>query len=272
MLPGALKFDPRRSVGFRRLVVGLTVLIGVTGFSYSATGLYAAGSWAGAPLVAWAAPVVIDGFIIVGTLAAIFKRSVGDSTTWAWTAVGIYTFISIAVNALHPLIEGVAAYAPVRVIVGAMVAALMPFSIWMATHLAISILVEKPEAPRETVKAQLVKEIEEERAAEERREAQERAERDRHEAEARQRREQARAEQERRQRQLAEEAEWVRIRDSEEAKKQNTDERKKFIKKVLDTYEGPGGGKVSQTAKLLGVTDTRVRQVVSDYEFADTSR
>jgi hypothetical protein len=271
-LAGGTKFDPRRSVGFRRLVVWLTIGIGGMGFAYSWNGLTAAGTWAGVPLVAWAAPLAIDGFIIVATLAAIYKRSVGDSTAWAWSAVGLYTGISVVLNAMHALIEGRPDYEPLRMWVGVFVAALMPFSIWMATHLAVSILVVKPEAPKEQVKAQLKREIEEERAAEERRQLEERQEQQRREQEQRQRDERARAAAAREQAERLEQQKWDQLKNSKESSLPGTDEREEFAAKVLETYEGRGGRVFTRTAKLLGISENRVRSVVGEYELADTSR
>jgi hypothetical protein len=231
------------------------------GFAYSWNGLSAAGTWGGVPWVAWAAPLAIDGFIIVATLAAVYKRSVGDSTVWAWSAVGIYTGISVVLNAMHALIEGQPEYEALRVAVGMFVAGLMPLSIWFATHLAVSILVPKPEVSRQEVKAQIHREHEAERAEAQRRQNEERL-----------RIEQDRAAADRQRARVAEQQEWERIRDSKEARTNGTPERDYFITKVLETFERAGGRVSARTAKILGVSENRVRSVVGEYEWEDTSR
>ena len=255
LFAAAAKFDPKGSSFYRRTIVWQTIGIGVAGSLYFWNGLYAAGIWAGAPRLAGCVPAVIDGFIIVSSLIAIYKRSVGDSTFAAWSAVGIYTFISVAANALHPLIGEAAEFAHLRVIVGAGVAALMPFSILMATHLASSIIVDKPEKVREEVRAEIVDmrataQAEEGRIAEQ--------------AAAQEHRAQAQA---RRQRQeLTRQTEWEQLRESPEARKANTHERDKFVKIVLQVFEGKGRGNAARTATLLEISEARVRQLTASFE------
>ena len=257
LFAAAAKFDRKGSPVYRRTIVWLTIGIGVAGSLYYWNGLYAAGTWAGAPSFAGCVPAVIDGFIIVSSLIAIYKRSVGDSTFAAWSAVGIYTFISVAANALHPLIGEAAEFAHLRVIVGAGVAALMPFSILMATHLASSIIVDKPEKAREEVHAEIVDmrataQAEEGRIAEQ--------------AAAQEHRAQAQAQARRQRQELTRQTEWEQLRESPEARKANTHERDKFVKIVLQAFDGKGRGNVARTAILLEISEARVRQITASVE------
>ena len=169
--------------------------------------------------------------------------------------MGIYTFIKVAANALHPLIGETAEFAQLRVIVGAGVAALMPISILMATHLASSIIVDKPERAREEVRAEIVDmrataQAEEGRIAEQ--------------AEAHEHRGQAQAQRQRQE--LTRQTKWEQLRESPEARKANTPERDKFVKIVLQAFEGEGRGNVALTATLLKISEARVRQLTASFE------
>ena len=253
------RLDPRGSTGFSILVISMVLLVGVSAAVASFEGQMAVADWAmlrGPRAVV--VPIVIDGSIVVFSLAAILKRSRGQSTLLSWTFVGVFTAISIAANALHVLIEspGTDEMMIFKSVGGAFIAGVMPVSIWLVTHILTDLLVERPSLSREDLRAQITQEIEAENA--ERTRITQLAQLDRAAQEARaiqQRREESHA------------AEWAQIKDSPESSMSGTPEREKFVTHVRSTYERLGRN-ASRTADALGVTYPRVRSALD----LDTSR
>jgi hypothetical protein len=247
------RLDPRGSTGFSILVIFMVLLVGVSAALASFEGQMAVAEWAmlqGPRAVV--VPIVIDGSIVVFSLAAILKRSRGQSTFLSWTFVGVFTAISIAANALHVLIEAPNADQTMifKSVGGAFVAGVMPISIWLVTHILTDLLVEKPSLSREDLRAQIAQEIEDENAGRIR--AAELARTDKIERSKR-------AEDQRRSENLA--AEWERIKDAPESSMNGTPEREAFVAHVRATYEECGKN-ASRTAESLGVTYPRVRSAL----------
>lgn len=247
------RLDPRGSTGFSILVISMVLLVGVSAAVASFEGQMAVADWAmlrGPRAVV--VPIVIDGSIVVFSLAAILKRSRGQSTLLSWTFVGVFTAISIAANALHVLIESPSTDQVMifKAVGGAFIAGVMPVSIWLVTHILTDLLVEKPSLSRDDLRAQIAREIEVENAERARRTQLAQAENVAQEAHAiQQRRDEAHL------------AEWAQIKDSPESSVNGTPEREKFIARVCSTYEAVGRN-ASRTAEVLGVTYPRVRSAL----------
>jgi hypothetical protein len=247
------RLDPRGSTGFSVLVIFMVLLVGVSAALASFEGQMAVAEWAmlrGPRAVV--VPIVIDGSIVVFSLAAILKRSRGQSTFLSWTFVGVFTAISIAANALHVLIEAPSADETMvfKSIGGALIAGVMPISIWLVTHILTELLVEKPSLSREELRAQIAQEIEEENA--ERTRAAHLAKAD------------VAAEEERFRHQVREDefaAQWERIRDAPASSVSGTPERTAFVEYVQAAYEN-NGKNATRTADALGVTYPRVRSAL----------
>lgn len=247
------KLDPRGSTSFSVLVISMVLLVGVSAAFASFEGQMAVADWAmlrGPRAVV--VPVVIDGSIVVFSLAAILKRSRGQSTFLSWTFVGVFTAISISANALHVLIESpnTDEMMVLKSVGGAFIAGVMPISIWLVTHILTDLLVEKPSLSREDLRAQIALEIESENAEHVQATQLAKVELAAEEARAlRQRQDEAR------------EAEWVRIKDSPESSMSGTREREIFVAHVNSKYE-KSGHNASRTAEALGVTYPRVRSAL----------
>lgn len=246
------RLDPRGSTGFSILVISMVLLVGVSAALASFEGQMAVADWAmlrGPRAVV--VPIVIDGSIVVFSLAAILKRARGQSTLLSWTVVGVFTAISIAANAFHVLIETPNIDELIfKSIGGAFIAGVMPVSIWLVTHILTDLLVEKPSLSREDLRAQIELEIEAENVERALVAQLAKAEAAAQEALAvKQGQDEARA------------VEWGQIRDSPESSMSGTPEREKFVTYVRAAYEGLGRN-ASRTADALGVTYPRVRSAL----------
>lgn len=120
------------------------VLVGVmavASFSLSFVGLVTAASWAGIPEgLRWMVPVVVDSTILVYAVAATVQRARGESTLLSWCAAGFFTLVSVAANAAHVLApEGDLLPFSLSVAFGAFLAAVMPVSLFFATHTAVQL-------------------------------------------------------------------------------------------------------------------------------------
>ncbi len=114
-------------------VVG-TVFIAVGAFWLSFTSLTDLARSSGiAPTQAWAWPLIVDGIIVVGTVAVVALA--GERGAWyPWMLLMIGAAVSVAANSIHAL---VAADADVLPVLAASVAAVPPLVLLAITHLTV---------------------------------------------------------------------------------------------------------------------------------------
>lgn len=122
------------------IAAGLTSALGAVSFLLSFTGL--AGT-APAPIrdagQAWAVPVVIDGAIVVYTLAVLIKRRRGETARFQWAALVTFTALSAAANAAHAWDTSAQ---DSSAILGTLIAAVAPLAVFAATHTLADLIVE----------------------------------------------------------------------------------------------------------------------------------
>ncbi|HEX9087859.1 MAG TPA: DUF2637 domain-containing protein [Arthrobacter sp.] len=125
------------------LSLGLVAVLAIASFTLSFLGLIQAAVWAGIPVeLRWLVPVVVDSTILVYAVAASVQRARGESTTLSWVAVGFFTAVSVSANAAHVLAPGgVMAALDGTVIFGAILAAIMPISLFFATETTVKLAV-----------------------------------------------------------------------------------------------------------------------------------
>lgn len=105
----------------RYLSLGLIFLLAVGAFvlSYNAL-LEVAKSNGVPPELAWLWPLLVDGAIIVFSLAVVRNGLLGEKTGWPWTLVIVATVGTIVLNGLHssgePLAIAVAVVAPIALV------------------------------------------------------------------------------------------------------------------------------------------------------------
>ena len=132
MIPGAK--DPRSvRIAVWTAVVG-TVFIAVGAFWLSFTALADLARRSGiAATQAWAWPLIVDGIIVVGTVAVV--AIAGQRGAWyPWMLLMIGAAISVAANSIHAV---VAADADVLPVLAASVAAVPPLVLLAITHLTV---------------------------------------------------------------------------------------------------------------------------------------
>lgn len=114
-------------------VVG-TVFIAVGAFWLSFTALTDLADASGiAATQAWAWPLIVDGIIVVGTVAVVALA--GQRGAWyPWMLLMIGTAVSVAANSIHAV---VAADADVLPVLAASVAAVPPLVLLAITHLTV---------------------------------------------------------------------------------------------------------------------------------------
>lgn len=123
------------------------------------------------PTLAWIWAVVIDGFILVATLAAfaLEKRS-RTIKAYAWLCLAVFTIFSILGNGWHAAIIASPEERPLPIWVAVTVTAIPPVALFLAIHL-LFIMITPTDKQREEWKRQEA----EDRAREKERVAQERA-------------------------------------------------------------------------------------------------
>lgn len=132
MIPGAT--DPRSGrIAVWTAVVG-TVFIAVGAFWLSFTALADLARRSGiAATQAWAWPLIVDGIIVVGTVAVVALA--GQRGAWyPWMLLVIGAAVSVAANSIHAVI---AADADVLPVLAASVAAVPPLVLLAITHLTV---------------------------------------------------------------------------------------------------------------------------------------
>ena len=125
------------------LSMALVAVLAAASFSLSFLGLLQAASWAGIPGgVRWLVRGVVDSTILVYAVAATVQRARGENTLLAWLAVGFFTTVSVAANAAHVLAPGgiIQPLTP-AVMFGALLAGIMPVSLFFATHTTVQLAV-----------------------------------------------------------------------------------------------------------------------------------
>lgn len=92
---------------------------------------------------AWAWPVIVDGLIVVATVAVVALA--GQRTAWyPWVLLAGGALISVTANALHAV---VAADADVPGVLAACVAAVPPLVLLASTHLTVVLVRSQPSTP-----------------------------------------------------------------------------------------------------------------------------
>lgn len=116
-------------------------IIAVASFLWSWDAIIEVSSWAGlAPGRAWVAPVVVDGAILVYTIAALVQRARGESARLAWFALTLFTVVSVALNAAHGWTTSTGSQ-PWQRTAGTILAALAPVAVFLSTHTLARLLV-----------------------------------------------------------------------------------------------------------------------------------
>lgn len=127
----------RLQPGGRRMQHAVTWLLGVVVLCALAAGAPAliwAGGMAGLPVAMRGLTVaVVDGVLVVMSLAAVTRRGRGERAAWMWTSVGVLVVGSAAVQAVHALTVTTATTTAARV-VAAGIGALPPAITLLASH------------------------------------------------------------------------------------------------------------------------------------------
>lgn len=122
------------------VAASLTAVLGGVSFLLSYNGLTATAPWASIPTAqAWTIPVVIDGAILVYTLAVLIKRRRGESAGLYWGLLAAFTGVSVAGNAFH---AWDASQQDSTGFAGAAIAGLAPLAVLAATHTLADLIVE----------------------------------------------------------------------------------------------------------------------------------
>ncbi len=137
----------RGRLGVVTAVVG-TVLIAAGAFWLSFTALGDLARRSGVEVgQAWAWPVIVDGLIVVATVAVVALA--GQRAAWyPWALLAGGALISVTANALHAV---VAADADVPGVLAACVAAVPPLVLLASTHLTVVLVRSRPSEPIEEV-------------------------------------------------------------------------------------------------------------------------
>ena len=83
---------------------------------------------------AWAWPLIVDGIIVVATVAVVALASQSRPTWYPWTLLAAGAVVSVTGNAIHAII---AADADVPAVLAASVAAIPPLVLLSITHLTV---------------------------------------------------------------------------------------------------------------------------------------
>ena len=83
---------------------------------------------------AWAWPLIVDGIIVVATVAVVALASQRRPTWYPWTLLAAGAVVSVTANAIHAII---AADADVPPVLAASVAAIPPLVLLSITHLTV---------------------------------------------------------------------------------------------------------------------------------------
>lgn len=104
---------------------------------------------------AWAWPVIVDGLIVVATVAVVALA--GQKSAWyPWTLLAGGALISVTANALHAV---VAADADVPGVLAACVAAVPPLVLLASTHLTVVLVRSRPAEEVESVAPEAIGDV-----------------------------------------------------------------------------------------------------------------
>lgn len=139
--PARINPDSPITLSAAIVLIGLLMIVS---FTMSSTALMDVARWAAIPRrLAWALPVLIDGAIIVFTLAMLIFRARGESTVFAWSGLAGFTGVSVAANAAHAAASG--EVSDWRTWVGAALAGLTPGMVALIVHLMTDLGVAPPD-------------------------------------------------------------------------------------------------------------------------------
>ncbi|TDP91357.1 Homeodomain-like domain-containing protein [Leucobacter luti] len=91
---------------------------------------------------AWAWPLIVDGIIVVATVAVVALASQSRPTWYPWTLLAAGAVVSVTANAIHAII---AADTDVPAVLAASVAAIPPLVLLSITHLTV--ILTRPTTP-----------------------------------------------------------------------------------------------------------------------------
>ncbi len=147
---------PAPVIPIRRRAGRLAVVTAVAGTVFIAAGAFWLSFTALADLArrsgvaagqAWAWPLIVDGIIVVATVAVVALA--GQRGAWyPWMLLAAGAVVSVTANAIHAV---VAADADVPGVLAASVAAVPPLVLLAITHLTVILTRPVPPAPREAV-------------------------------------------------------------------------------------------------------------------------
>jgi len=129
----------------------LAVMTAITGTVFIAAGAFWLSFTALADLArrsgidagqAWAWPLIVDGIIVVATVAVVALASQRRPTWYPWTLLAAGAVVSVTANAIHAII---AADTDVPSVLAAAVAAVPPLVLLSITHLTVTLTRPVPE-------------------------------------------------------------------------------------------------------------------------------
>ncbi|GEL47174.1 hypothetical protein CHO01_22900 [Cellulomonas hominis] len=122
-----------------------TLLLAGGAFALSFAALADLAEMAGVPgHLAWIWPLVVDGMVVVATMAIVALAGYGTrALIYPWTLLGGGAAVSIAANAVHAIL---AADGAVPAAVSALVAAVPPVALLAVTHLSV-VLIQRSAEP-----------------------------------------------------------------------------------------------------------------------------
>lgn len=134
---------PRKQAPISRAVVNSalagTLLLAAGAFALSFAALADLAAMAGVPShLAWIWPLVVDGMVVVATMAIVALAGHGRrALVYPWTLLGGGAAVSVAANAVHAIL---AAHGAVSATVSALVAAVPPVALLAVTHLSVMLI------------------------------------------------------------------------------------------------------------------------------------
>lgn len=122
-----------------------TLLLAAGAFALSFAALADLAEMAGVPRhLAWIWPLVVDGMVVVATMAIVALAGHGTrALIYPWALLGGGAAVSIAANAVHAIL---AANGAVPAAVSALVAAVPPVALLAVTHLSV-VLIQRAAEP-----------------------------------------------------------------------------------------------------------------------------
>ncbi|MFT4188518.1 MAG: DUF2637 domain-containing protein [Aeromicrobium sp.] len=129
----------RSSTWLLGVLVAVVAAIAVGAFTLSFDALSDLAVTAGIRVgLAWLLPLIVDGFIVAATLAAVVLRGRAAASIYAWATLVMFAGISVAGNALHA--EGAADATALPVTVAAGVSAVPAVALLLASHLLVIVM------------------------------------------------------------------------------------------------------------------------------------